>query len=70
MNHSEFPEALLATSVVEATCWMPSVHGQEVEMEQQTTDPLGADVAVSHILVVGDPARSRHNRPIGVPACV
>ena len=28
-------------------------------MEQQTTDPLGADVAVTHILVVGDRVRSR-----------
>ncbi|HET8820070.1 MAG TPA: VOC family protein [Thermoleophilaceae bacterium] len=28
-------------------------------MEQQVTGPLGADVAVTHILVVGDPARSR-----------
>ena len=28
-------------------------------MEQQATGPLGADVAVKHILVVGDPARSR-----------
>jgi catechol 2,3-dioxygenase-like lactoylglutathione lyase family enzyme len=38
---------------------MPFVHGQEVEMGQQATDPLGADVAVTHILVVADPARSR-----------
>jgi len=28
-------------------------------MEQQATDPLGAGVAVTHILVAGDPARSR-----------
>jgi catechol 2,3-dioxygenase-like lactoylglutathione lyase family enzyme len=28
-------------------------------MEQQATNPLGADVAVTHILVAGDPARSR-----------
>ena len=28
-------------------------------MEQEATGPLGADVAVTHILVVGDPARSR-----------
>jgi hypothetical protein len=26
--------------------------GQEVEMEQQASDPLGADVMVTHILVV------------------
>jgi catechol 2,3-dioxygenase-like lactoylglutathione lyase family enzyme len=39
--------------------WIPFVHGQEVEMEQQATDPLGAGVAVTHILVVGDPVRSR-----------
>jgi catechol 2,3-dioxygenase-like lactoylglutathione lyase family enzyme len=35
------------------------LHGQEVEMEQQATGPLGADVAVTHILVASDPARSR-----------
>ncbi len=28
-------------------------------MEQQATDPLGTDVAVTHILVVDDPVRSR-----------
>jgi catechol 2,3-dioxygenase-like lactoylglutathione lyase family enzyme len=28
-------------------------------LEQQATDPLGADVAVTHILVVSDPVRSR-----------
>ena len=28
-------------------------------MEQQQTGPLGPDVAVTHILVVADPARSR-----------
>ena len=28
-------------------------------MEEQATGPLGAGVAVTHILVVGDPARSR-----------
>jgi len=28
-------------------------------MEQQASGPLGADVAVTHILVVDDPARSR-----------
>jgi catechol 2,3-dioxygenase-like lactoylglutathione lyase family enzyme len=53
------PGDLLTISVVEATCWIPSAHGQEVEVEQHATDPLGADVAVTHILVVGDPARSR-----------
>ena len=45
INHSAFPDALLAISVVEATCWIPYVRGQEVEVEQQATDPLGADVA-------------------------
>jgi catechol 2,3-dioxygenase-like lactoylglutathione lyase family enzyme len=36
------------------------VHGLEVEMNQQpAAGPLGADVAVTHILVVTDPARSR-----------
>ena len=29
-------------------------------MEQQQTGPLGPDVAVTHILVVADPARSRY----------
>jgi hypothetical protein len=28
-------------------------------MKQQASDPLGADVMVTHILVVGDPVRSR-----------
>ena len=28
-------------------------------MEEQATGPLGAGAAVTHILVVGDPARSR-----------
>jgi catechol 2,3-dioxygenase-like lactoylglutathione lyase family enzyme len=44
--------------VVEAICWIPSVHGQEVDIEE-VTGPLGVGVAVTHILVVGDPARSR-----------
>src|ERR1700749_3825678 len=33
--------------------------GGEVMMTYQTAGPLGADVAVTHILVVADPARSR-----------
>jgi hypothetical protein len=45
--------------VVEAIRWIPSVHGQEVDMEQQASGPLGAGVAVTHILVAGHPARSR-----------
>jgi catechol 2,3-dioxygenase-like lactoylglutathione lyase family enzyme len=36
------------------------VHGQEVMVTQQPpAAPLGSDVAVTHILVVADPARSR-----------
>ena len=35
------------------------MRGQGVEMEQQAGGPLGADVAVTHILVADDPARSR-----------
>jgi catechol 2,3-dioxygenase-like lactoylglutathione lyase family enzyme len=36
------------------------VYSQEVMMEQQpSTGPLGAGVAVTHILVVADPARAR-----------
>src|SRR6185437_2994814 len=34
-------------------------HGREVMMTQQPVGPLGSDVAVTHILVVADPARSR-----------
>ena len=35
------------------------LHGREVMMTQQPVGPLGGDVAVTHILVVADPARSR-----------
>ncbi len=36
------------------------MHGHEGEvMTQPPAGPLGADVAVTHILVVADPARSR-----------
>jgi hypothetical protein len=47
-------------SVAQAIRWIPSVYGLEVEMNQQpAAGPLGADVAVTHILVAAGPARSR-----------